>query len=263
MYIEELTRFGLSDKEARVYLALLELEVATVNEIAKTAGINRSSTYVVLDSLQKHGLVSISAGKKIKKYVVEPPERLVQIAERAVRTHTDIKHDLNNILPDLKFLYKGMKQKPSVRIYEGQQAILNMISEDAKSVEKVVRVFQSFENVKGFFLDFMPKYSQDSKNSGIKYFSITSDTETNRKIESMMLPHGKIVLVPKNKYKFTSDFTIFDNSTFFLSHSDTYAVRVDSKEIADVMKTVFDLAFEGAKNKYKMFSNSTLSVTRR
>ena len=48
-----LKNFGLSEKEAKIYLALLELEAATVFETAKQSGINRSSAYVVLEALQK------------------------------------------------------------------------------------------------------------------------------------------------------------------------------------------------------------------
>ena len=44
---------GFSEKEAAVYLALLELEVAGVTEIAKKSNIKRSSTYVVLESLKQ------------------------------------------------------------------------------------------------------------------------------------------------------------------------------------------------------------------
>lgn len=59
--IRNLTEFGLSDKEARIYLALLELEIATAFDTAKHAGINRSSTYVVLESLKKKGLVWLTS----------------------------------------------------------------------------------------------------------------------------------------------------------------------------------------------------------
>ena len=69
MPTDTLIKFGLSEKEASVYIALLELEVAVVQEIASAAGINRSSTYVVLEALQKRGLVNTNAGRGIKKYV--------------------------------------------------------------------------------------------------------------------------------------------------------------------------------------------------
>ncbi len=68
MLIKDLIEFGLSEKEAKIYIALLELEIATVNEIAKKAGVNRSSTYVTLDGLISKGFVSISDDKNIRHY---------------------------------------------------------------------------------------------------------------------------------------------------------------------------------------------------
>ena len=57
---KQLINFGFSEKEAKIYLALLELEAATVFETAKLSGVNRSSAYVVLEALKKKGFVGIS-----------------------------------------------------------------------------------------------------------------------------------------------------------------------------------------------------------
>ena len=44
--IEKLEEFGLSEKEAKVYMASLEIGEATADQIAKHSGVNRSTTYV-------------------------------------------------------------------------------------------------------------------------------------------------------------------------------------------------------------------------
>ena len=46
-YLEEI---GLSDKEAAVYLALLQCDSATPSQIAEKTKLNRSPAYVVLES---------------------------------------------------------------------------------------------------------------------------------------------------------------------------------------------------------------------
>ena len=55
---EKLQKLGLSDKEASVYLAMLELGPSVVSDIAKKANINRSTVYVVLEFLKKRGIPS-------------------------------------------------------------------------------------------------------------------------------------------------------------------------------------------------------------
>ena len=58
----ELKKLNFSDKEARVYLALLELGEAPVQKIAEKAKVNRATTYVILESLKKK-----TAARTIKK----------------------------------------------------------------------------------------------------------------------------------------------------------------------------------------------------
>jgi len=41
LLISNLIEFGLSDREAKIYISLLELEIATVNQIVKVSGICR------------------------------------------------------------------------------------------------------------------------------------------------------------------------------------------------------------------------------
>jgi predicted transcriptional regulator len=57
--VDVLKTAGLDEKEAQVYLGLLELGTASVQLIASKAGLKRPTTYLILDSLQAKGMVSI------------------------------------------------------------------------------------------------------------------------------------------------------------------------------------------------------------
>ena len=52
-----LENLGLSEKEAEIYLALLELGTGTVVEVAKKSGVKRPTAYLVLDELKKMGYI--------------------------------------------------------------------------------------------------------------------------------------------------------------------------------------------------------------
>ena len=65
---ERLAVFGLSAKEAKVYLALLELGPSTMTEVARVANINRTTGYPVLETLAAKGLVYFINEAKIQKY---------------------------------------------------------------------------------------------------------------------------------------------------------------------------------------------------
>ena len=57
-YLNLLSSIGLQQKEAKVYLALLELEQGTVSKIAKLSGLKRPTIYLILDDLIKNGYVT-------------------------------------------------------------------------------------------------------------------------------------------------------------------------------------------------------------
>ena len=76
MDYRELNYLGLNEKEAKVYLAALELGKSSVQNIAKKADVNRATTYVVIEALIKRGLMSSANENKKQYFIAEAPEKL-------------------------------------------------------------------------------------------------------------------------------------------------------------------------------------------
>ena len=74
-YIENLCKIGLSELEAKVYIALLKKETFTATELASVTSINRTQTYDVLAKLSNRGMVFESRGK-VKKYSAVDPKNV-------------------------------------------------------------------------------------------------------------------------------------------------------------------------------------------
>ena len=55
---KDLSQLGLTQNQAKVYLACLQLGVDTVWHIAKFANLKRPTVYLILDDLGQKGLVS-------------------------------------------------------------------------------------------------------------------------------------------------------------------------------------------------------------
>jgi sugar-specific transcriptional regulator TrmB len=56
--IQSLKNLGLNEKEAKVYVALLQCPGATAYLIARHSGLKRPTTYVVLEDLIDKGVVT-------------------------------------------------------------------------------------------------------------------------------------------------------------------------------------------------------------
>lgn len=120
MLLSDLTEFSLSEKEAKIYLALLELEVVSVAEVAQKAATNRSSTYVILEALKKKGVVSTTGETPMERFVATSPEVLLRSAEDSAAGAQRQLDRIRGILPELKALHKDTKRRPNVRVFEGK-----------------------------------------------------------------------------------------------------------------------------------------------
>src|SRR5262245_34371544 len=106
MFEKYLQDIGLTDKESGVYLALLQVDDASVLDLAKKTGIKRPTVYVTLESLAKKGLVSETTIGKKTHYYAEPPERLESFIEKRKLALDESKQTLKNILPQIKSIQR-------------------------------------------------------------------------------------------------------------------------------------------------------------
>lgn len=125
----EIKKLGLSDKEAKVYIAILKLGQAPVAEVAIHSGINRATAYVILEELKKKGLVSTFLKGKKTYFAAESPERLSNLFKIEESKIKESFSGLKKILPDLDRLYESRGEHPKVRFFEGSIGI-NSLRED-------------------------------------------------------------------------------------------------------------------------------------
>ncbi len=116
--INKIKQLGLSEREASVYLASLEMGENTITEIAKAAKQKRPTVYLALDRLNMLGLVAKTNRSKKKLWSPVHPKRLKELAEfRASQ--------ISAALPELLALYKENNSRPSVKMMEGIEGVRN------------------------------------------------------------------------------------------------------------------------------------------
>lgn len=122
MLLRYLENLGLSEGEAKIYLAALELGESTVARIAKKAGIGRTTAYPFLEGLEKKGLLSVGKRGKRASYLAEDPKRLRDhIAERG--------RLIERVLPELLSVANVVDRKPNIRYFENREGIFDIYRE--------------------------------------------------------------------------------------------------------------------------------------
>jgi sugar-specific transcriptional regulator TrmB len=145
--LKELQDMGLSEKEARVYLAALEIGRATAEQLAKQAKIVRSTTYVQLESLMKKGLMSTYEEGKKTYFAPESPELLKRLLMRQRDEVQAKEHELASFLPELLRQFEGAGERPVVRFFPGKEGITIVRDEVLMTKEQKLRVILSSDNM--------------------------------------------------------------------------------------------------------------------
>lgn len=118
--------FGLTDDEAAMYLAALEVGESPIAAIAKRAAVNRSTAYAVAKSLEGKGLLGILRMRGGLRFIASDPRTLLAQAEKRAA-------DIKAILPEINALHAQASHRPKMTMYEGKEGYLT-VAEDALAV---------------------------------------------------------------------------------------------------------------------------------
>lgn len=135
MDISILKKLNFSDKEIKIYLALLEHGSSSVRYLAEVTKINRGTVYDVLKKMQEEGLVVYFHQDTKQKFAVEDPDKLLHLVENKERELEKTKKQIEDIIPELKSLQGAKDDKPTSKFYEGKQGI-KFILDDVLQMKK-------------------------------------------------------------------------------------------------------------------------------
>ncbi len=244
MFEKYLKDIGLSDKEAAIYLALLSFDKALIPEISEKANVKRPTTYVVLDTLAKKGLVSESTIGKKTFYIAEPPEKLKLFVERQIHRLEESEKGLEIVIPQLKGLQREEGEKPAVQFFDGKEGILSS-NEDifARKIEtEPVYIVYSKDAVTDVFSDQEAEGMRNKRISkGIKSKAIYTSKEGERPSDTM----GDRCKIDEKKYPISSDITIYgDQVRIAVFGRRLSAISIKSQEFADTLKSLIRYVFD-------------------
>jgi len=248
-----LEKLGFSEKEAKVYLAALELAEDSVQNIAKKAGINRATTYVILEKLMGMGIISTYEKGKKTYFVAEDPKELLNILNEEKQEIEEREKDVKDNLNQLNAIYNLRKGKPVVRFFEGADGLLalerygrNLLKKntDIYTITPIDLLEKRFPERRKISVSERVKLGIKSKAIYTRESGAFSDAEN-----KSQLREG--ILIDSKKFPLNTIITTYPEwgiKIFYLDESRPFGVAIESKEIAQNMKILFELAWKGAKS---------------
>ncbi len=241
-----LQKFGFSEKEAEVYIGLLELGKGTVTEISRKAGINRTTGYDILNSLSNKGVVSVSGKEPKQEYAAESPALITEYLKKRATEITEHIKKSEEMLPELTLLYTK-KNRPKIRFYEGTEG-LKYVYEDTLTSSETIRGYAAVDEMHKALPNYFPEYYKRRAAKGIAIRAILPKTDISLERGAHDIEEKRdTAFIPFEKYKFAPEIDIYDNKVMIASWREKLGIIIESEEIADAMKKIYELAWAEAK----------------
>ncbi len=175
-FLNKLKEFGLNSYEGKIFTALLSRGVATAGELSDIAGVPRSRSYDILESLEKKGFAITKLGKPIK-YVAVPPEEVVERVKKRIKEDADKQVDVLNklkssdLLSELKILHtQGIELVEPTEFtgyLKGRNNFYNHMEMLLKGAQKSICIVTTEEGLLRKFDNFKNLF-QKLKEKGVK-----------------------------------------------------------------------------------------------
>ena len=240
-----LKQLGLEEKEAKVYLAALELGPTNIQNLAKKSEIKRSTLYEIIRNLKEQDLLTESPKGKRKIFIAAEPENL----KRSIKLKEQL---LNDILPELKSLNNIGFVKPKITFYEGREGFQKIYLDSLETKEKSICAIAPSKLIVDIVgEDFSNKYVEERAKRKIqtKLIHITSNATRYKYLDPKSFPKTlRSVRFTPSELVFNNAIVIYGNSVAIMSNKkEGFGFVVESADYAQTMRVFYDLLWNISK----------------
>jgi len=242
--VKTLHKFGLSEKEAKVYLANLEMGEAGASEIALKSHLPRTLVYDLLERLINQGLISYSIKDRQKYFQAADPKELLRLVKEKEEA-------IKEIMPGLEMLQKikGAK-RPRVHIYEGAEGMKTVMNDILRSGEKEFFAMGSSKSSFAVIPAFMEEWHQRRVKQKVLFRALYNDNNEARERVSQFrktMHYAEYRFMPIKINSPTANI-IYGHKVVLQSWTkDPFAVVIESEEMAENQKRYFQELWKIAK----------------
>lgn len=237
-YVEQLIDLGLTNGEAKVYLAMIQIGPSKVGKIVEISGVSQSKVYNVLDRLILKGLASYNIQDNIKHFQSLEPSRLHEYVQRKEDEVRKQKEGITQIINDLSKNVYATKRSTS-EIFVGERSLrsayITLLS-DAKKGD-ILRYFYPYPDAHENASPFYSRFYKYQKSKGIVERGIvTIDFKKSKHFKEI----PKDVKLRHVDFPLPGTIDIFVNKLLIVDWKTTTGILITSSEITGIFAEYFD-----------------------
>lgn len=246
-----LTLFNVSNNEAELFWILLDSGSLGATELAKHAGISRTAVYDLAEYLIEVGLVFESLKNGIKKFAVQPPQKITQLLEEKEKNISEAKQ----AVVELEQIYnkKNISLKPRLKMFEGKAELQQMMKDLLLYRDITVQAYWPVKKMLELLTpEFMNKFHAERVARNIELQVIWPADQVPSATAHKFLGTDvglkrQARIAPKN-INFTLGYSVYSNTVRFISSSrENFGFLVESAELADMMRGQFEILWNNSK----------------
>jgi sugar-specific transcriptional regulator TrmB len=237
-----LEKFGLTQTEEKVYLALLSLGNSPAADVIKKIQLHRTTVYDVLERLISKGLVSYIIQNKIKSYSAANPSKFLDIALEEKKEAEEKQNLAKRIIEDINLIRQSTKTKSIAQIFVGSQGKKTIMQDIIDEGEDFIDFAGG-----GRFEDDLSLYTKQWANQRVK---------KNIKAKLIFPKGAKDVPIWKmNKIKFmekeyqspTATLVYGNKTAIFIHEEPELIILIESEQLAKSYKNYFNILWKIAE----------------
>lgn len=236
-----LRKAGLTESQAKGYLALIEHGDLSPAELAEKTNETRTNGYMICEKLESLGLATKKDGKKAV-YSAAHPSALEALAEKRRKiVERDEQTVKNGMSPLINFFYQ-YHATPGVEVHYGGEGIETIRERTLKTGKELLFVRSPADT--DYDKEKMTRFINQRVAAGITAQSIApapdSVTESREQLDKWLLDR---TLLPGGYYDAPVEIDIFGDTVAFIDFdNDSMSTTITSQNIAEAMKQLFLIA---------------------
>lgn len=238
--LEALKNLGLSEKEAKVYVALLQTGRTSAYVVALRSDLKKPTAYVILDELVEKGLVLKIPRAKKKMYEAKSPEEVFALAEERFNI-------AKTVLPELKSITKKQKGKAQTLYFEGLSGVDQALRYRMKEMKnkEFIGFYAAAVGTDGKLMSIINKYLEDISRNKTTLRGIVPDHPLLKEFREKDKEYGReFKTVPYEDYSSNISIDVGDTFVRIVSNPDMQATIIESAEVSKTMRQIFDMTWK-------------------
>ncbi|MBU0457018.1 MAG: helix-turn-helix domain-containing protein [Nanoarchaeota archaeon] len=234
---QELINYGLSEKEAKLYLLCLKIGETTANRLIELSKLPRGTAYDVLEKLKRRGLVSSIIKQKTTYFSANDPEVLVKELEEK-------KTNVQSLIPKLRKLSKTIPKAMEIHVFEGFAGIKKILDEVLENSSEVV-VMGNERDAREIIKHHPENFRMKRLEKKIKIKNLLEESEIARQLKDDKYSQVKHT----DKLKDSKEVLVIYNDVtahIIMGHPIT-TIKISSKEYSKTQRILFENLWNNAR----------------